>query len=182
MKKLFLLMLVVLATTAYTQEITELREAVIIAPNVERIAPGNANFSFIVKEKSHGEFAEDPIAFLKANFNIHEFILISEKENYDSYMLTFKSSNGQLDVDYDKEGRLVKNRQYFTNVKLPAEIKNRLDKDYRGWTVVKSKYFSKGKGELTEKALYRIKVANGNEVRRVKLEPQIVEGVVLAKN
>lgn len=182
MKKLFFLMLVVFSATAEAQEITELREAIVIAPNAEKILYGDTEFSFVVNETYQSEFAQDPIAFMKTNFNIQEFISYSKDKNYDTYMVTIKSSRGQLDVDFDKKGEITRNRQYFNDVRLPEEIREILKNEHGDWVMVKNKYFSKGKGELTEKSHYKVKLANGNKVRRVKLEPQVTGEIALVRN
>ncbi len=119
---------------------------------------------------------------MKANFNIQDFIAIYEDRNDDTYMTTFKGSRGQLDVDFDKHGKLKKNRQYFYDVRLPEEIIKTLKKDHPGWTMLKSKYFSKGKGELTEKLHYKVKLTEGNKVRRVELEPTLSGEISLVQN
>lgn len=182
MKKLFFLALVVLSAHAQAQEVTELGEAVVFAPNAEKIIYNDTEFSFVVNETYQSEFVQDPISFMKANFNIHEFISFSKDKNYDTYMVTFKSSRAQLDVDFDKRGELIKNKQYLKDVKLPDDILNRLKREYPGWVMLKNKYFSTGNGELTEKSHFTIKLANGNKIRRVKLEPPKTGEIVLVQN
>lgn len=99
-------------------------------------------------------------------------------------MITFKSSRGQLDVDFDfdKHGKLKKSRQYFYDVRLPGEIIKTLKKDHSGWTMLKNKYFSREKGGLTEKLHYKVKLTDGNKVRRVKLEPNHSGEISLVQN
>lgn len=183
MKNLFFAVLVVmLSTTAKAQEITELEETLINTPLQEKILNGTNEFSFVILETYNSEFIENPIAFMKANFNIQDFISIFKDRNYDTYMVTFKSSRGQLDVNFDKNGKLKMNRQYFYNLRLPEEIIKTIKKDHPGWTMLKNKYFAKGKGELTEKSYYRVKLTDGNKVRRVKLEPNLSEEISLVQN
>ncbi len=182
MKKLFILMLVVFSTATQAQEITELKEAIIIAPNARQVLNGNSDLTFIVREDSYAEFSKDPIAFMKSNFDIFEFIKFTSDEKYDSYLVTFQSSKGRLEADFDKDGSLKKNTQWFYDVELPTEIKNILASDHSGYTVEKNKYFSKGKGESSEKAYYKIKLVNGNDFRRIKLDPAVINRGELAAN
>lgn len=182
MKKLILLMLMIFITTSHAQEITELKEAVVLAPNAKKIKVESNGLSFVVRESHYDEFAADPIAFMKANFNIHRFIEFNKGSNFDFYLVTFQSSNGRLEADFDEDGKLRKNTQWFYDVELPIEIKNILASDHFGYTVEKNKYFSKGKGESSEKAFYKIKLVNGKDVRRIKLDPALINSGELAAN
>lgn len=181
MKKLFLLMLVVFSTATQAQEITELKEAIIIAPNARQVINGESDLTFVVQESSYAEFSKDPIAFMKANFDIHEFINFTADEKYDSYLVTFKSEKGKLEADFDEKGSITKNRQWFKDVKLPLIVQQELLQSYPGWTMEKNKVFSKGKGESTEKMVYRVKLNNGDKVRRIKLAPDNRGEVVVAE-
>lgn len=181
MKKLFYLMLVVLSTTTQAQEITELKEAIIIAPNARQVLNGESDLTFTISENYYGEFSKDPIAFMKANFNIREFIDFTSDMKYDAYLVTFKSEKGRLEVDFDKNGRLKRNRQSFNDVVLPIQIQQEIHRNHPDWNMETNKFYSKGKGESTDKIVYRIKLNNGDKVRRIRLVPQLKEELVVAE-
>lgn len=182
MKKLFILMLIVFSTATQAQEITELKEAIILAPNTRQVINGESDLFFTVRENSYAEFSKDPIAFMKANLNIREFIVFTAHEKYDSYMVTFESGKGRLEADFDKKGKITENRQWFKDVKLPLIVLQELLQSHTGWAMEKNKVFSKGKGESTEKIVHRIKLNNGDKVRRIRLIPDLREEVVVTDN
>lgn len=180
MKTLIYLMVFVLTITTQAQNVIELEEAVLFAPNISKMLTQEDYQSFIVTEKFRNDFSRDPIAFQRENFNILEYINYFSDKKYDLYEVNFKSSNGRLEVQFDKNGKLLKNRQWFSNVELPGKIKHQLRNEHKGWIVVKNKYFSKGDGEMTDKIVYRIKLQNGNKTRNIRILPDLQEEVVLA--
>lgn len=170
MKKLFFyLLLIGFITIGTAQEVTQLEEAkVILTPNYDRVISNNAGLSFTVKENYNGEFLNDPIGFMNENFDIHNFMKY-EDEAYDSYLVTFDSSNGYLRAEFDKDGKLVRNQQLFKNIYLPSYIINKIYKENQGWQMVKNKYVAMGDKNV-DKAFYRIKLKKGNQSRNLKLD------------
>ncbi len=181
MKTILFLMLAGLISSAQAQKPIQLDEALVIAPNVQEILFDNAGLYLVVKENRVAEFASNPIKFAKANFDIQEYMKFNKDKKFDTYLVSFKSPAGQLDLDFDKRGNLRKNNQYFYNVQLPPDIERTLQKEHNGWTMVKSKYTSKGVGEFTDVAFYKVKLQNGKQTRRVKLVPESKTGVALLK-
>ncbi len=102
-----LLLLVGFISTSQAQQITELEEAKVnFALDVVKISSNLDEYTFTVKENYTGEFLENPIAFIKENFDIKDLITSINNDKYDEYLVTFKSSKGFLEAYYDKDGLL----------------------------------------------------------------------------
>lgn len=175
-------MVFVLTITTQAQNVIELHETVLVAPNTTKFLAQLDYQSITVRETARKEFSLDPIAFQKRHFNIQEYMNHFKDKNYDTFYVTFKSSNGSLEVQFDKRGKLKRNTQRFTDVDLPLEITQQLNKEHKGWVMIKNKYFSKGKEGLTDKTVYRIKLRNGNKTRNIKITPDLQERIVAAEN
>ncbi len=171
MKTLIILTLALTAFAVRAQEVTVLDEArIVYAPLSATITQQGDSYIYKINEGHNEQFAKDPIAFMKANFNIHNFIAEVANKNYDSYQVTFKSTNGLLVADYDKKGELLNTRQNFKNVVLPLDIRRDLHNTYKGWTLVKTKYTAKTKGEIIDKATYSVSLANGKQKENLKID------------
>ena len=175
-------MVLVFTITTQAQNVIELEEAMLFAPNSFKALTQKDHQSFKVIEKYTNEFSRDPIAFQKKNFNILEYINHFKDKNYDTYYVNFRSSNGRLEVQFDKNGRLIKNSQWFSDVQLPDKIKQQLKNEHKGWVVVKNKYYSKGREDKTNKMVYRIKLKNGNKTRQIKIKQEPNMEILVAKN
>tara|TARA_R100001369_G_scaffold83164_1_gene115228 strand:- start:1522 stop:2073 length:552 start_codon:yes stop_codon:yes gene_type:complete len=159
------------ATILSAQEIMELDATELTyAPYNSSISQSGDSFTYKVSERFNGQFAEDPIAFMDAHFDIQKVINAAEDKNYDSYLVTFKSNNGYMRADFDGEGKLIKTHQNFKNVILPLALRKDMHNTYKGWTLVKTKYNAKTKGDLLVKALYRVKLENGNQRQNLKID------------
>lgn len=165
------------------QEVTQLKETkVTFEPFVTDVVSYLDNYSFIVEENYAGEFSENPINFMKENFDIKSFIsYISylnqrrstdlQKSHYESYEVTFSSSKGYLEAKFSKDGELEETSQNFKNILLPLNVRRELYTRYKGWDQVKNTYTASGKSDQIDKELYRIKIKNGNRSQIVKIVP-----------
>ena len=179
---IFSLVLIIATTIGHAQQITELEEAKVGFSNFDsKVSRDGDSFSFNVEEAYTGEFSKDAIAFLKANFDIKSFIEELEDENYSSYLVTFKSADGFLSADYDREGNLVKTYQKFKDIALPLDVRREVYMANKGWTMTANKYIASGNGDLLEKEMYKIKLENGNQKRTMKLDPR-ASGTSVASN
>lgn len=178
-----LLLLVGLVSTSQAQEITELEEAkVSFAPNAVKIYSNLDSYTFHVTEDYAGEFADNPIAFMKENFDIKTFISAINNDSYEEYLVTFKSSKGYLEANYDKEGTLVETSQRFKDIVLPLNVRRDLYKNHKGWTMVQNKYIASGKSDRIDKEVYKIKLVNGNQKLNVKMDPMEIRDSEVASN
>lgn len=139
------------------------------------------SFTYKVSERFNGQFAENPIAFMNVHFDIQKVIDASKDKNYDSYEVTFQSSNGYLKADFNDTGKLLVTRQNFKNVILPLGLRRDMHKKYEGWTLVKTKYNAKTKGDLLVKALYRVQLENGKQRQNLKIDARN-QGIGVAFN
>ena len=140
------------------------------APSSVSISENGDSFTYVIDENYNGQFAENPIAFMNSHFDIDKFIASSKNENYDSYFVTFKSKNGLLKADFDEHGKLLKTYQKFQDVILPIDLRRDMHSEYEGWTLVKTKYTAKTKGELIVDATYKVKLENGNKRQNLKFD------------
>ena len=176
------IMLSLTAAVISAQEVTVLDEArLFYAPLNVTVTQDGDNYIYNIKESQSRQFARDPIGFMKANFDIQSFINHTANKEYHSYLVTFKSTNGSLEADFDKKGNLLETRQQFKNVLLPADIRNDVYQDYKGYTLTKAKYTARTKGEIFANATYKIKLENGKEKQTLKIDARD-SGVGVAVN
>lgn len=176
----FMLFLGGLAVQA--QDVTVLDEArIFYAPLNVSVTQEGDSFTYKIDEASTGQFAKDPIGFMKNNFDIHNFIAHVADKNYDAYQVIFKSNYGSLVAEYDKEGNLINTSQNFKNVVLPLNMRRELHETYKGWTLTKTKYSARTKGEILANATYRVQLQNGRQKQNLKIDA-INEGIGVAVN
>lgn len=180
---IFSLLLVVATSVSHAQKITELEEAKVgFAPLDIEVSEDGESFTYRVSEAYTGEFAKNPIAFMKANFDIQNFMTTYADRNYDSYHITFTSGQGYLKADYDKDGNLVRTYQKFKDILLPLDVRRDLYNATKGWTMTGNKYIASGRGDLLEKEMYTVKLENGNRKQTVKLDPRSNAGSSVVSN
>ncbi|WP_300437290.1 hypothetical protein [Christiangramia sp.] len=177
-----LLIAVGIVGQAQEQKITLEEAKVGFAPLDVKITQIGDSFSYTVEEEYTGEFSSNPIAFMKANFNIHNFIAEIGEGAHNSYLLTFTSGKGYLSADFNHKGELVGTYQKFKDIVLPLDVRRELYMANKGWTMTSNKYIASGRGDLIEKEVYKIKLDNGNQKRSVKIDPRSVAGSSVAVN
>ncbi len=163
--------LILTATMLSAQEVTVLDETrLFYAPLNVVVDQDGDSYIYEVNERLGRQFAKDPIGFMNANFDIQSFINHTADKRYNAYLVTFKSTHGSLEADFDKNGKLLETRQQFKNVVLPPYIRNDVHQTYEGWTLTKTKYTARTKGEILANATYKIKLENGREKQTLKIE------------
>ena len=169
--------------SAQAQQITELEEATVkVNPYSLIVSSDLDDFSFKINESYIGEFHENPIGFMQENFDIHEFIKAVADRNYDTYVVTFKSTKGFLKANFNKHGTLGKTYQKFTNILLPLEVRQDLYSNDKGWTMAKNNYVASGSGEILQKEVYKIKIEKDNKSQVIKLTPAMKGSISVASN
>ncbi len=183
MKTLFFsILLLAVTAVSQAQEIVLEEAKVGFAPLDAKIIQDGDAFSYKVDEAYGGEFAKDPIAFMKDNFDIKNFIVEHESKGYDSYQITFRSAKGALKADYDKDGNLVRTYQKFKNVVMPLNVRRMVYASYKGWTIKENKYIASGNRDMVDKEVYKLKMERGGEKQRVKLDPRSEGALSVASN
>lgn len=171
MKTLVIILILAFSVSvSNAQEVIELNEAKVGFNPLSKIEGPIKQISIKIAEDVPGEFEKDPIAFVKARFDISPYLIKTTEEEFDSYQVTFKSTKGVLIADFDKEGNLVKTTQKFENILLPSELRKQLYKDHKGWAMVKNKFVAKGKMDKIDKAVYRLTIQNGKQKKNLKFE------------
>ncbi|GAA4325640.1 hypothetical protein GCM10023115_40170 [Pontixanthobacter gangjinensis] len=180
---IFSLLLIAVTSFGHAQEVTQLEEAKVGFGSLDsKITRDGDSFSYDVEEAYAGEFSKDAIAFMQANFDIQDFINATAGEGYTSYIVTFKSGDGFLSADFDKEGNLVKTYQKFQDIALPLDVRREVYMANKGWTMTSNKYIASGKGDILDKEVYKIKLENGNQKRTMKLDPRATGSSVALNN
>jgi len=146
------------------------------------VQTGLNEFQLKINEEYAGQFSSNPIAYVKKNFDIQEFIASIESKNFDSFEVNFKSTKGFLNAFYDKKGNLVSTFQQFKDIYVPKEIRENLYSKYKGWSMVKNKYVASGKLDRIDKAEYRIRLERGKEHQNIKITPKVIMNSGVASN
>lgn len=173
MKTLVIYLTVVLwAGVLNAQEVIQLNEArVSFHPINAEVTHSDNSFSYAVKPNYARQFENNPLQFMKENFNIKNYISqVAADNNYDSYQVSFKSRRGQLIADFDRSGTLLKTSQRFEDVILPQELRKQLANEYKGWSVIKTIHKARGNGIENNVDFYKIKLANGKEKKMIKID------------
>ena len=139
-------------------------------------------YSVTVLEDYVGEFEKDPLAFMKNNFDIEEFISQVQNEDYEYFLVSFRSRKGELEAKFDKVGDLLNTNLKFTNILLPREINHQLYRDHKGWAMVKNVHIARtSKGDV-KKDLYRITLKKGNQKKNLKIDALEDMGMAMVSN
>lgn len=97
--------------------------------------------------------------------------------NHEAYEVIFEQTNGKIIATYNKDGQILTSFEKFTDLTLPAPVRNSLYKEYPGWTVHKDAYLvSYYEGTDTVKKLYRIQLRKENQKLNLKCD---VDGNIL---
>ena len=158
------------------QEIRELAPAHIKVAPISLIKTNVPHeYAYIVNRNYGREFAKNPIAFMKAYFDIKDFMVSVKHKNYDSFQVIFNAENGFLNANYSKKGELTKTSQRFKNIPLPLAVRRDLYNKTKGWTMVKNTYVAYGKADRLDKERYRIKVKKDGKSKIVKIDPKTLD-------
>lgn len=174
MKTIFLLSLLVTFTAAGQAQMIQLEEAKVnYSPGAIVISSESGRLVLDISEAYKGQFSQNPLKFMKESFDILPFIA-SQKEEFDSYIVDFRSTKGHLRAIFDHRGELVRTFQVFRNHNMPLNLKRDIYENYKGWTITNYKYVASGRKNKIEKELYKIKLVNGNEEKVLKIRPERV--------
>jgi hypothetical protein len=161
MKKImYLLVLVGFVIQMNAQEI-KLPEVIISAVNYKYLNAVNT-------EDSDPSVArlEQEVAF----YNIKDSDLYEDE--YDTYMIEFYIPDGRIVAAYDKDGNILRTIEKFKSVKLPKDVRDAVFTRFPNWTLDKDAYFVNFENNKDAKKVYKIKLRNGNEVMRIKIDAE----------
>lgn len=175
MRKLLILFLLA-GISAGQAQVIQLDEArITVQINPMEAASNDVESKLAVMEDFNGQFHSNPLLFIKKNFKVAPYILELQNggEEYDSYLVEFRSEKGKLQARYSEEGELLSTTQRFKNIVVPRAIAHQLYRDHKGWAMVKNTYTASGQGDNLDKELYRIKMKNGKKSQIVKIRPAV---------
>ncbi|NJY63805.1 hypothetical protein HC174_13730 [Salinimicrobium sp. CDJ15-81-2] len=138
-------------------------------PESMKLDPVSNTLTIKISEKSYGEFNKDPLAFVKNQFDIQRVLKDNEKEDYDSYQVSFKSTKGHLLANFDGDGDLISSFQKFKNVRLPEDARMQILQQYRDAVITGNKHVAISKGWDVQKEFYKVKLRDGDKTRTVKV-------------
>ena len=161
MKKLiFSLMAIGFVYQMYAQDI-KLPEVIISAVNYKYL---NA----VSTEDSDPSVTrlEQEVAF----YNVKESDLY--EDDYDTYMIEFYIPDGRIVAAYNSNGELLRTIEKFKSVKLPKDVRDAVFTRFPNWTLDKDVYYVNYDVNKDVKKVYKIKLRNGNEVMRIKIDAE----------
>jgi len=109
---------------------------------------------------------EQEVAF----YNIKESDLYEDE--YDTYMIEFYIPDGRIVAAYDKDGNILRTIEKFQSVKLPKDVRDAVFTRFPNWTLDKDVYYVTYNENKDAKKIYKIKLRNGKEVMRVKIDAE----------
>ena len=141
-------------------------------PESMKLDPLTNQLVLMIPEKQYREFENDPLTFLRSNFDIQKVLRDNKKEKYDSYSVNFKSTHGNLLANFDDQGELISSFQKFKNIRLPEDARLKILQQYRDAIVVKNIYIASTKGWDIKKEFYRVKIKDGDKTRKLKIHKE----------
>lgn len=161
MKKLiFSLMAIGFVYQMYAQDI-KLPEVIISAVNYKYLNAVNTEDSDPSVTR-----LEQEVAF----YNVKESDLY--EDDYDSYMIEFYIPDGRIVAAYNSNGELLRTIEKFKSVKLPKDVRDAVFTRFPNWTLDKDVYYVNYDVNKDVKKVYKIKLRNGNEVMRIKIDAE----------
>jgi len=161
MKKIFLTLISIgLAGQFYAQDI-KLPEVVISAVNYKYLNAVNSEDSdMIVKQ------LQQKVAL----YNVKESDLYQDE--YDYYTVEFYIPDGRIVAAYDRDGKIIRTIEKFESVKLPKDVRDAVFNKFPNWTLDKDVYYVNYNTNMTPKKVYKMKLRNGGEVIRIKIDAE----------
>lgn len=161
MKKLiFSLMAIGFVYQMYAQDI-KLPEVIISAVNYKYLNAVNTEDSDPSVTR-----LEQEVAF----YNVKESDLY--EDDYDTYMIEFYIPDGRIVAAYNSNGELLRTIEKFKSVKLPKDVRDAVFTRFPNWTLDKDVYYVNYDVNKDVKKVYKIKLRNGNEVMRIKIDAE----------
>jgi len=161
-KVIFGLLFLGLTTQAYSQIVKteELSEVAVYATNYKYLSDINTQ-----------EEASVPVEMLRrkvASFNVDDSGFYQDE--YDLYKVDFFIPEGKILAAYDKDGKLIRTAEKFTDVNLPIAVKKAVLARFPEWTITKDIYIVHYIDTKGASKKYKLKLENGNETLRVKTD------------
>lgn len=155
---------------AQAQDVVDLKSVEVEAPTTMKLDPSTDKITVAVRENQLEEFSSNPLSFAVNNFNIQQLIKDNEAK-YDEYIVTFRTKNGKLVINYDEVGEIMTTHQNFKNVRVPYGIARSIykDKNHEGWAFIRNRYVSFSKNGVVKKEFYKLVLQKDNDRKTIKL-------------
>ncbi|MEL0456295.1 nicotinate-nucleotide adenylyltransferase [Flavobacteriaceae bacterium SZ-1-7] len=94
-------------------------------------------------------------------------------DEYDTYTVSFYIPQGKILAAYDKNGKVIRTIERFKNIKLPKDVRDALATRFPNWDLDKDVYsVTYHTVGPNVKKQYKVKLTNGDEVVRVKINEE----------
>jgi len=92
------------------------------------------------------------------------------EDDYDTYFVSFYLPEGVILASYNKEGKLLRTAERYTNVKMPSAVTRAIGKRFPGWFFSKNTYLvnyydTDGAAVKT----YKVLLENGDQRIKIKI-------------
>lgn len=92
------------------------------------------------------------------------------QDDYDLYEVSFFIPQGTILAAYDKDGKLLRTIERFKNVSVPDAVRDAVNEQYPKWEITKDVYLVNYHDEKGAEKRYKLKLRNGDEVIRIKMD------------
>lgn len=119
----------------------------------------------------------DPNASQKVNLLERKAATYNVKESdyyddeFEQYYVSFYLPKGQVLATYDKEGKILRTAERFSNVILPSSVRSAVVDAYPEWSIAKDVYlvnYHAGSNHINK--VYKMVLENGDKRKRVKTD------------
>lgn len=172
MKNLFLSLLFLGFFGAMQAQVVELKEArVILSVDDWRLDPNTSSLTIKIPELYAGEFSQNPLKFIRENFDVANFVAANKDQKPDIYSVAFKTSKGHVNTEYDKDGNLLRSNQLFKDVYMPYATTMEILKNNPGSFMVSNKHVAYSKEWNITKEYYKVKLEgkDGKQRKTIKI-------------
>ncbi len=91
-------------------------------------------------------------------------------DEYDVYTVAFYIPDGKILAAYDKNGKVLRTIEKFTNVKPPSDVTKAVAKRFPGWAIYKDVYLVNYNYEKGAKKVYKLTLENGDKRMKIKTD------------
>ena len=161
MKKLIISLLAlgmgipIMAQEVRTEELSE----VVVMP---------ANYQYL--NATDNRVASIPVKMLQrkvASFDAEEAGFY--EDDWGIYTVSFYIPDGKIVAMYDKDGKVVKTIERFSDIALPPAVRNAIAQRFPNWQMAGDSFRTNFKDDKGAEKTYKVKITNGDKTMRVKL-------------
>lgn len=90
------------------------------------------------------------------------------EDEYDNYFVSFYIPQGSILAAYDKDGRLIRTAEKYSDIGLPQAVREAVVKRFPNWSIAKDAYLVTYNEDKGAKKVYKILLKNGDKRMKVK--------------